>query len=158
MTPDLPLIRYERLLVLRDRVTALLPDLRDENGCCLVYGQGNGEPCTDDCTAAALQVAYRAVSPRRVPGRPAGQRIAEEPTAEAREVLGLALTNCETCRHDYPNTVGGRDCARIAAILATEEDADELFAWTRANVDDLGAPKPGATGCPDHAPREVPRG
>jgi hypothetical protein len=91
-SPDPQLValveRYALLLVLRDAVTALLPDLSSaEDESCTVCG----EPLehTEDCPVWPLILAYRKVSPRRVEGRPAGQRIAEKPTPEAREVLGL---------------------------------------------------------------------
>jgi hypothetical protein len=80
--------QYTLLLLLRDAVGALLSDLSSpEDETCIVCG----EPLehTDDCPVWPLLTAYARVSPRRVPGRPAGQRIAEDPTPEAREVLGL---------------------------------------------------------------------
>ena len=65
---------YEHLRALRDAVSAILPDLRSsEDGACTVCGEV--ETCTPDCTAAPLRVAYVLVSPRRVQGRPAGQRV-----------------------------------------------------------------------------------
>jgi hypothetical protein len=76
------------LRALRDAVAALLPDLRSsEDGACTVCGEP--ESCADDCTAPAVRQALAAVSPCRVPGRPAGQRIADDPTPEAREILGM---------------------------------------------------------------------
>lgn len=65
--------------------------------------------------------------------------------------MSAALTNCDTCVHDYPVEDGGRMCRKIDVLLSTEGDADELFEWTAVNSDNDGAPIPGATGCPDHA-------
>lgn len=70
---------YEHLLTLAETVRALLPDLRAaEDGSCTVCGAEEHE---DDCPVPAVVAALARVSGRRVPGRPAGQRIAEEPTA-----------------------------------------------------------------------------
>lgn len=65
-------------------------------------------------------------------------------------------TNCDTCAHDYVGELGGRCCKKIDSIftIGEEDEHDELFVWAADNCDDTGAPKPGATGCPDHAPRE----
>lgn len=117
-----PLVQITPLKALRDAVTALLPDLRSaEDESCTVCGEAlvhtddcpvwplilayravgpkGSHPDGHDASwcACAECSRWRASltpksSPRRVPGRPAGQRIAEEPTAEARELLGLDVT------------------------------------------------------------------
>jgi hypothetical protein len=85
---------HEKLLALRAAVGVLLPDLQSsEDESCTVCGEALEH--TDDCPVWPLLTAYARVSPRRVPGRPAGQRIAENPTPEAREVLGLDSVEIE---------------------------------------------------------------
>lgn len=80
---------------------------------------------------------------------------AERPVVGALGV-GVALTNCDSCAHDYVN--GTRRRCKLSDSIYDKPHQADLFAslchWVEDECDDdTAAPLSGATGCPGYSPR-----